>query len=192
MTVLMDQYKPQVLSCIDYTIAVVYHAPAFFLQSIDKVQNEFLNELGLSASEALHQFNLAPLCSTRDISLLGLLHRVVLKDAPVQFSSFIRPNIENDFVRGWAYQFNRHSHQLYDPLSSPVPKIAERSIFKLIHPYNCLPQFVVDSKTTSNFQSKLQRALKECASQNVLEWESFLSVGVYKHRISGFRSHFKP
>ena len=121
-----------------------------------------------------------------------MLQRVVLKDAPVQFSSFVRPSIENDSVRGRAYQFNRHSHQLYDPLSSLVPKIAERSTFKLIHPYNVFPQFFVDSKTTSNFQSKLQRALKECASQNIPEWESFLSLGVYKHGISAFRSHFKP
>ena len=49
----MDQYKSQVLSCIDYTTAAVYHAPAFYLQSIDKEQEDFLNELGLSALNAL-------------------------------------------------------------------------------------------------------------------------------------------
>ena len=54
-----------------------------------------------------------------------------------------------------------------------------------------LPQFVVDSKSVSSFQSKLQRALKECAVQNIPEWENVSSAGVYKLGISAFRSHFK-
>ena len=80
---------------------------------------------------------------------------------------------------------------MHDRLNSPAPKIVERSIFKLVHPYNVLPQFVVDSKSVSSFQSKLQRALKECAVQNIPEWENVLSAGVYKLGISAFRSHFK-
>ena len=63
--------------------------------------------------------------------------------------------------------------------------MVERSIFKLVH------QLFVDYKSTSSFQSKLQRALKERALENVPEWESFFSVGVYSLGISAFRSYFK-
>ena len=176
---------------IEYATPAIYHAPEFFLRCIDQVQENFLSELEMSASEALFDFNLAPLKSRRDISMLRLLHRIVLKDAPVQFSKYVYVTTTNNRSRGWAVQFDRHSHQLHDPLNSPVPKIVERSIFKLIHPYNVLPQFVVDSKSTSSFQRTLQRALKECAHQNIPEWESVLSVGVYSLGISAFRSYFK-
>ena len=155
------------------------------------MQNDFLSELGLSASEALHQYNLALLCSKRDISLLGLLHHVTLKVTPIQLSNFLRPNIATNFARGWAIQFDRHNQQFHDPLASPVPKIVERSIFKLVHPYNVLPQHVVDSKSLSSFQSKLQGTLKEFALQDIPEWESVLSTGVYKLGIIAFRKNFK-
>ena len=69
---LIMQYKSQVLSSIDYATPAIYHAPEFFLQAIDKVQNDFLSELDMSACEALLRFNSAPLKS-----------RVILNDAPV-------------------------------------------------------------------------------------------------------------
>ena len=121
----------------------------------------------------------------------GLLHRTVLKNVPIQFSKYVYGTTTNSRSRGRAFQFDRHSHQLHDPLNGPVPQIVERSIFKLIHPYNVLRQFVDASTSTSSFQSKLQRALKECALQNIPEWESVFSVGVYRLGISAFRSHFK-
>ena len=171
---LICQYKAQVLSSIDYTTPAIYHAPEFFLRSIDKIQEDFLSELEMSPSEALHDFNLAPLSSRRDISMLGLLHRIILKDAPVQFPKYIYK--ASSARRGWAFTATRHTHQLHDILSSPSAKIVERSVFRLVHPYNVLPQFVVDSMSTSSFQSKLQRALKETALQDVPEWEHFSVV----------------
>lgn len=36
----------------------------------------------MNPSEALFDFNLAPLKRRRDISMLGFLHGIVLKDAP--------------------------------------------------------------------------------------------------------------
>ena len=102
----------------------------------------------------LLRFNmqLGLLSSRRDISMLGLLHRIILKDAPVQFSKYIYRASESSARRGWAFTAIRHTHQLHDILSSPSAKIVERSVFRLVHPYNVLPQFVVDSISKNNFQ----------------------------------------
>ena len=84
----------------------------------------------MSASEALLEFNLAPLKSRRDMDMLGLLHRVILNDAPVQFPKYIyRSSGTQLYFRGWAYRVDNHSHELHDPLLSPFLKIVERSIF---------------------------------------------------------------
>ena len=123
--------------------------------------------------------------------MLGLFHRVVLRIAPTQFSHYIFPDTSPTFARSWAYQFERHNHQLHDPLKNPVPKMMERSIFKLIHPYNVFPQCVVDSKSTHCFQAKLLRTLKKCAHEHVLDWEFFFSRGVYNLGVNSFRSHLQ-
>ena len=78
----------------------IYHAPAFFLQSIDRIQETFLNELGVTAFEALSEYNLAHLSSRRDISMLGLIHRVVLGKAPSQFSKFFYVACGKSSTRG--------------------------------------------------------------------------------------------
>ena len=72
------QYKSQVLSGIDFSTPAIYHAPTFYLEVIDRVQEEFCEAIGISKSEALIEFNLAPLVARRDISMFGLIHRVVL------------------------------------------------------------------------------------------------------------------
>ena len=68
----------------------IYHAPPFFLVSIDRVQSAFLHELDVTPEEALLDFNLASLSSRRDISMLVLPHRGVLGDATVQFNRYVR------------------------------------------------------------------------------------------------------
>ena len=189
---LILQYKSQVLSSIDYATPAIYHAPEFFLHAIEKIQNDFLIELDVSASEALLEFNLAPLSSRRDIDMLGLLHRVILNDAPVQFSKYIyRSSNVQAHVRGWAHRVDRHSHQLHDPLLTPSLKIVERPIFKLIHPYNRLPQSIVDCKSTKNFKTRLQKTLKECTISRHPKWEDSLSKGIYTHSVHTFRSWFR-
>ena len=187
---LVNQYKSQVLSGIDFTTPAIYHAPEFFLRAIDEVQDNFLRELHLSQSEAFVQFNLAPLSLRRDISMLGLLHRIVLSEAPPQFSQFIYPASSREFLRGWAYTFSRHNRQLHDPLSYTSLRIMHRSIFRLIHPYNALPQEIVDLKTVKSFQKRLHVAIKECAREGIPNWESFLREGIRVRGIAFFRNLF--
>ena len=73
------------------------------LQRLDRIQDRFLEELGLSAAEALLKHNLAPLSTRRDIAMLGLIHRTVLGCGPNTFSNTsgmrLRPRRFDLFVR---------------------------------------------------------------------------------------------
>ena len=78
---LIGLYKAHVLSFVEYYTAAIYHAPTYFLSAVDSVQDLFLSELDLTAESALLDYNLAPLNARRDMAMLGLLHKVVLKKA---------------------------------------------------------------------------------------------------------------
>ena len=51
------------------------------------MQASFLASLDISEQAAFKRYRLAPLCSRRDIAMLGLLHRVVLGTAPQPLES---------------------------------------------------------------------------------------------------------
>ena len=57
----MVQYKQQILSFVEYRTPAVYHATSSVLAQLDRLQDSFLREIGLSREEALIHFNLAPL-----------------------------------------------------------------------------------------------------------------------------------
>ena len=73
---LMHLYKSHILSYIEYSTPAVYHAPAFFLSQIDRVQETLLDELVFFAVTAFMEFNFAPLTTRRDIAMIGLLCRI--------------------------------------------------------------------------------------------------------------------
>ena len=75
---LVRLYKANVLSYIESGVAGYFHACDSTLASLDRIQNRFLQLVGLSAEEALLNFRLAPLCMRRSIGILGFLHRVTL------------------------------------------------------------------------------------------------------------------
>ena len=54
-----------------------------------------------------------------------------------------------------------------------------RSIFRLIHPYNVLPQVVVNLKTVKSFQRQLHVVMKKCANEGIPNWEIFLHRGIH-------------
>ena len=163
---------------------------SFFLQALESVQAEFLDELALDAKNALILHNLAPLSTRRDISMLGLIHKVVLGLAPHQLSEFIRPATVMHVCRGWAFNFPRHSRQLHDPIDGSCSRIMERSILCLVYSYNCLPQHAVDHKTVKGFQRTLQNAVKSCATDNQHQWPSVLKFGARDQGVSAFQRMF--
>ena len=84
----MDLYKARLLSFIEYRTPAVYHACSTRLRRVDRIQERFLKEVGLSAEEALLSFNLAPLSSRRDIAMMGVIHRASMGQGPPQLHEF--------------------------------------------------------------------------------------------------------
>ena len=106
---LIIMYNSQALSSIDFATLAIYHAPEIFLQNIDQIQEIVFSELGISAFEVLNEYNVAPLNCRRDISMIGFIHRIVISEAPFQFSKFINVACDTSSTRGSAYNFDKHN-----------------------------------------------------------------------------------
>ena len=87
---LVNLYKSNLLSYLEYRTAAIYHACDSVLERFDKFQDRFLRELGISLEDGLMYFHLAPLRCRRDIAMLGIIHRCVLGKGPAQFKDFFR------------------------------------------------------------------------------------------------------
>ena len=145
------------------------------LDNLDKVQRYFLREVGLTANEALKDFNLAPLCSRRDMALLGLVHRTVLKQGPEHFQKWFFPTARLRHQHRTRLQEGLHNKQLHDWLDGEHTELLRRSPLGLARVYNHLPQEVVDSPSVSCFQSALQENLRDAANAKAENWEFLYS-----------------
>jgi len=159
---LVLQYKQQVLSYIEYRSAAIYHATNTVLNRIDKLQDKFLLELGITREAAIIDFSLAPLSTRRDIALLGLLHRSALGEGPPQFRELFkrRPG----------------SLKLIDPLASERPSLLmRRSIWGLVAVYNKLGSALC-CNAVKDFQQLLQMRTKSIVAKGLLtDWSSLYS-----------------
>ena len=185
---LINLYKVQLLSFIEYRTAAIYHACDTSLQSLDHVQDKLLEAAGMTAVEALDACNLAPLSARRDMALLGLIHRTVLGDGPGHLRSFFRLR-----PRGGGEQQGRHRLQLEEYtdghwsdfvyLGSQPANYIRRSLLGLISVYNRLPAEIVESASSvSSFQSSLQGLLRYMASTGVADWAQMFSPRIPWHR----------
>ena len=187
----MKLYKTHILSCLEYSTPAVYHAPPFMLGQVNNVQQRFLDELEISQTQALQDYNLAPLETRRDIAMLGFLHKIVLGKAHPRLSDFIFPERRPAFPRSYRQPALRHDRQLHDPVDASATGAMKRSLFGLIYVYNLLPQSVVDACSIAAFQAKLQRGIKKAASQNTPGWETLLQAGVRNMGVATFQQFFE-
>ena len=115
---LVTQYKSQVLPTLEFCTPAVYHCTASALEELDNVQKRFLGEVGLSAEQALLQYNLAPLQSRRDMAMLGLIHRTVLGLGPPQFADWFVLAAKRAPAYNTRRQQRLHAKQLHDWLET--------------------------------------------------------------------------
>ncbi len=162
-------FKSHVLSFIEYRTPAFYHAATTTLRPLDRILEAFLREVGVSAVEALLQFNLAPLSTRRDIAMLGLIHRCVLGKGPPHFAQFFTLD------RNTRLANRRHSKHLQDYRVGRLLAVVARSALGLIAVYNLLPQRIVDRPSVSSFQSALTELVRHRAEQNFPNWESTFS-----------------
>ena len=161
-----------------------------FLGAVEDVQNRFLVEIGLSASDALLSFSLAPLQSRRDIAMLGILHRVLLGVAPTDIASFFPPMRHMRFPRDARGSSLRYNKQLLDRIDGSQPAMLARSLFGQVYIYNLLPQRAVDVASVKKFQSCLQGALKVALRNGVDSWPALFRSGPRCMSVEQFQGLF--
>ena len=108
---MVNLYKSRDLSYIEGKTPAIYHVAATQLARVDRIQNQFLKGMGITELEALCNFRLAPLCSRRDMALLGLIHRTVLGYGPKQFQTFFKLDATARHPEGRECD-RRHNRQL--------------------------------------------------------------------------------
>ena len=81
---------------------------------LDDVKHDFLEVIGISKREALMQFNLTPLNVRRDISMLGILHKVVLGVAPAPSQNIFKRSVSDLRLHGFRNGVPYHNKQLHD------------------------------------------------------------------------------
>jgi len=171
---LVLQYKSRVLSYLEYRTAAIYHAADTSLSPLDDVQRTFLRDLRLTDRDALEHFNLAPLTTHRDIAVLGMIHRAVLRKGPKQLQRLFPADDALDAARTRA-QRRRHHRHLRDPRTTNDLCAFRRSAFGLVAVYNLLPARFVDLPNVSAFQGALQALVREAARQDTPRWPNALS-----------------
>ena len=159
---LITQYKQQVLSFIEYRTSAIYHATTTALHHLDRLQDKFLRELGVTREAALIDFGLAPLSMRRDIALLGLLHRAAIGKGPTHFQSHFRRTEGTLFLN--------------DILANTRPSLLmKRSIWGLVRIYNTLGSSLQCTSVTA-FQKLLQdRAKRVVVKQVWANWPCLYS-----------------
>ena len=155
---LIVQYKQQILSFIEYRTGAIYHAAKAVLVRLDKLQDRFLRELGVSREAALMDFSLAPLSTRRDIALLGLLHRAAIGEGPSHFREH--------------FKRRAGSLKLDDPLANQkVSPLLQRSIWGLVRVYNTLGN-AASCGNVKDFQGLLQARLRSIIEKKLLiDWD---------------------
>ena len=173
---LINLYKAQILSFIEYRTAAIYHACSTALAELGAVQDKVLEAAGVTEVEALLRCRLAPLAARRDMALLGLIHRTLLGKGPPQFKRFFELDEQacqerNGKHRLQVKELAAHWSDFALPGSRPAAYI-DHSMFGLIRVYNSLPPEIVESSPgVSPFQAKLQDVLCHRASEGHSGWQ---------------------
>ena len=165
-------YKSHVLSYIEYRTSGIYHASSTVLADIENIQARFLSQFAISAEDALMRFNLAPLCVRRDIAILGMIHRAVLRMGPPHLWQFFYINL---LARTPSLRRPRHNMQLAECPAMRDLDLMRRSALGAIRVYNLLPQLVVDTRSVSSFQTQLTTIVKARVVARDERWTMVLS-----------------
>ena len=142
----------------------------------------------MSEVEALVKFRLAPLCTRRDIAMLGVIHRSVLGRGPPHFAKYIR--LAERPHRGTRQSEHAHRMQVCSIIDGTQKAIARRSLLGLLDVYNLLPASVVErSASVQCFQKVLQELVTECAAAGTDGWQRLLSPRqeIYCHPLRAWR-----
>ena len=169
---LVQLYKAHLLSFLEYRTPGVYHASSSVLEPLDNLQRHFLKEGGLTEEEALSHFSLAPLAVRRDVAMLSVVHRAVLRKGPPQLWVYFTVVDNNSRTTAG----DRHRLQLQTYRTGHHLEVLTRSVLGLTEVYNELPPALVESCSTAKaFQKQLQALVCTWAREGKEDWQTLLS-----------------
>ncbi len=146
--------------------------------------------MSLTETQALADWNLAPLPSRRAIAMLGLLYRIAMRQAPEPLCKLfrrlegVRPG--HTATRGFG---RRHPLQLCEATTmGGHTEVFRRSLFGLVTVWNMVPEAVVLSGSVHSFQKGLQDAVRNRA----LETDDFASffADAMRMTVQKFQTYF--
>ena len=147
----------------------IYHTSLSHLESLDVLQTRFLRDIGLIQETAFLEHNMAPLKLRRDIGALGLLHKIQLGDAHLDFGNlFARQTCE--FIANTRHGRRRHGKQLEEMTGNSL--FFRRSLFGAVRVYNVLPEYVVNASSVSTFQQLLTKDARSRCQQGGAVWKN--------------------
>ena len=161
------QYKTHLCGFSEYQNGTIFHAAPTVLHKLDRMQTSYVHELHITEESAFLDFNFAPSCLRRDISILGFLHKRVLGESHVAIQELF------PFLPHYPPWHNKQleSH-IYD--CTARPELFNRSIFGMVHVYNRLPQDIVDLSTVCKFQNALTNIIRYWCNRGHVPWKSCL------------------
>ena len=133
-----------------------------------------LQAVGISQTDALLHFRLAPLNSRRDMGMLGVIHRAVLGEGPDHFRKHFQAKVSCTRPEG-RESTRRHGKQLETFRKGNFLDLVKNSILGLVDIYNILPTFIVEATTVKVFQTRLQRLMMEMAGNSSPSWATLFS-----------------
>ena len=137
------QFRSRILSYVEHRTASIYHSDSTVLDPVEKQYDRFLSELGVTRRDALFSFSVAPLRSRRDMAMLGVIHRAVLREGPGQIHEYIELEPDSSHPTGRS-NLRRHDKQLKTYRRGKFLETTAKSILGLIDIYNMLPQELID------------------------------------------------
>ena len=149
MPQLIVQFETHIWGLMEANMGSIFHATSCLLAKIDRAQNRFLRELGISVDQALLELNFASTQIRQTIHILGLLHKRVLGKCPSNYHLLL-PWCSSCFAeprgRGHDKQLYGHNVEI-----THCQGLWDQSIVAMIDIYDDLPQHVVDALSVKIF-----------------------------------------
>ncbi len=177
---MVQLYKSQILSYIEYRTPGIYHACDSHLCVLDRLQESFLRDISVDVESAFLQHNLAPLSTRRDIAMLGVIHRAVLGKGPPQFKRFFHCELVPSRHLNTRLSSRMHSRRVHEYTHGRYLDIVKRSALGLASVYNILPGDIVAIDSVCGFQRGLQELVRGHVGSRI-EWSRLLSPRHWLH-----------
>ena len=137
--------------------------------------SHFLKTIGLLLETTFLEFNLLPLHTRRDISMLGLMYKCAHGKAHKDLQALFPWMDASEHQYPTRFQSQRHSLQLKEDRPGTKHALLRRSVFGLTRVWNRLTREAVKEDTVTKFQVKLTQLVRTSCRRSDIDWADLLS-----------------